>query len=89
MCVCVNFYFYKNKECLGSKKKNICVGLTWWIFNEVDLGVNRERYRRDNRDRPSRENKASRSFQTAHRIDAQRMTDSQISLDGKSHDRKD
>lgn len=62
--------------------------LTWWIFDEIDLGINRERDGRDYRDRPGRKNETSRSFETAHRIDTQRMTNGQISFHGESHYRE-
>lgn len=66
----------------------MCVDLTWRILDEIDISVDRERYRGDHRDRPGRENKTSRSLETAHRIDTQRMTDGQIPLHGESHYRK-
>lgn len=65
-----------------------CISLTWRIFDEIDLGINSKWYCRDHRDRPGRKDEARWSFETAHRIYAQRVTDGQISLHRECHDRE-
>jgi len=62
--------------------------LTWRILDEIDFGVNGKGYGGEHRDQPGCEDEANWSFETAHRINAQRVTDGQISFQGKNHDRK-
>lgn len=77
--------FIRSRSIIVNKRNS---DLTWRIFDEIDLGVDHERDSRDYCDRPGRENETSGPFEAAHRIDTQRMTDSQISLHGESHYRE-